>query len=468
MAKLADALDLGSSSLTGVWVQVPPLAPKKGKYMKEAIPNRDFAFSSAQILPNTCLLKLTVPQALVDKFFIFAAQAQKEHVAPPGFKLGQAPLEYILTHYKKNITNHFQEIALKHFVMHTLLQKIREHKILLIGQPRLIDIKVDRNQDAIYVFEGTVPQEVYIQSWKNLPFKATVRKRYRDIDNQVKYFLEAEEILENEYRGENGIAVGDWICFDTWLVDKQDRPVFDTLQSNLWLKIGDEEPDLNFQEIFLGKHKGDRFSTNNANIQNHFCDLYNSEYDYAIEIKDILPFHYFSVEYFKHHFKLKSKKDLHNKFIEVFSFNSDISQRRSIADSALSIIVNKNIIRAPIHCIEEQRDILVSALQHKADYTVYKMHANFINQMYSLAKKQISEIIAVDHIAYQENLQIGHDDVKALLNLMQRARTKDFLYFNHPSTRINGQEVPMHTEILKRAALREKALNHIIFHLTQQ
>lgn len=429
---------------------------------------KDFAFTNTQILPHTCLLTLTIPQSLVDNFFVFAAHAQKEHVAPPGFKLGQAPLDYILTHYKKNITNHFQEIALKHFVMHALMQKIREHKILLIGQPQLVDIKVDRNQDAVYIFEGTIPQEIYIQSWKNLPFKATVRKRYRDIDNQVKYFLEAEEILEKEYRGEHGIAIGDWVCFDTWLIDKHERPVFDTLQSNLWLKIGDEEPDLNFQEIFLGKHNGQRFSTNNANIQNHFCDLYNSGYDYAIEIKDILPHHFFSIEYFKHHFKLKSKKDLHNKLIEVFSFSSDISQRRLIASSALGIIVNKNLIRAPIHCIEKQKDILVSALQHKADYVVYKMHTDFINQMYSLAKKQIHEIIAVDHIAYQENLQIGHDDVKAFLNLMQRARTKDFLYFHHPSTRIDGQEVPMHTEVLKRSALREKSLNHIIFHLTRQ
>lgn len=468
MAKLADALDLGSSSLTGVWVQVPPLAPKKGKYMKEVIATRDFAFNTTIIPPHTCQLTLTVPAKLVDQFFLFAAQSQQAHIAPPGFKLGQAPLEYILSHYKKNISNHFQEIALKHFVMNILLQKIREHKILLIGQPRLVDIKVDRHQDAVYVFEGTVPQELYIQSWKNLPFKATVRKRYRDIDNQVKHFLETEEAFQNEYRGEDGIAIGDWVCFDTWLVDPQERPIFDELKSNLWLKIGDEEPDLNFQEIFLGKHPGDQFSTNNANIQNYFCDLYNSGYDYAIEIKDVLPFHYFSVEYFKHHFKLKSKKDLHNKLIEVFSFNSDISQRKSISDSALWVIVNKNIIKAPAHCILQQRDVLVSNLQHKADYIVYKMHTDFINQMHTLAKKQIHEIIAVDHIAYQENLQIGHDDVKAFLNLMQRARTKDFLYFHHPSTRINGQEMPMHTELLKRSALREKALNHIIFHLTQQ
>ena len=222
---------------------------------------------------------------------------------------------------------------------------------------------------------------------------------------------------------------------------------------HVWLKIGDEEPDLNFQEIFLGKHNGQRFSTNNANIQNYFCDLYNSGYNYAIEIKDVLPHHYFSIEYFKHHFKLKSKKDLHNKLIEVFSFSSDISQRRLIASSALGTIVNKNLIKAPIHCIEKQKDILVSALQHKADYVIYKMHTDFVNQMYTLVKKQIHEIIAVDHVAYQENLQIGHDDVKAFLNLMQRARTKDFLYFHHPSTRIDGQEVPMHTEILKMLLL---------------
>jgi len=436
--------------------------------MKDERSNYDFTFSCTQTSPHTCLLTLTIPQSLVENFFVFAANVQKEYVAPPGFKLGQAPLEYIFTHYNKNIINHFQEIALKHFVINALMHKMREHKILLIGKPNLVDVKVDRNHDAVYVFEGTMPQEVYIQSWKNLPFKATQRKKYRDIDNQVKHFLEAEEILEKEYSSHNGTAIGDWVCFDTWLVDKNQKPVFDTLQSNLWLKIGDEEPDLIFQEIFLGKHIGEKFVTNNSNIQNHFCDLYNSAYSYAIEIKDILPYHYFSVEYFKHHFKLKSRKDLHNKLIEVFSFSADISQRRSIAHNALQVIINKNHIRAPVHCIEEQKRIILATLQNKADYVVYKMQSDFADQIYNLARKQIHEIIAADHIAYQENLQIGHDDIKAFLNLMQRARTKDFLYFVHPSTRLDGQEVPMHTEILKKAALREKSLNHIIHHLTKQ
>jgi hypothetical protein len=55
----------------------------------------------------------------------------------------------------------------------------------------------------------------------------------------------------------------------------------------------------------------------------------------------------------------------------------------------------------------------------------------------------------------------------AYLNLMQRVRTKEFLYFTPPATEIEGQEFPITLENIKKACIREKALNHIIHHLTR-
>lgn len=417
--------------------------------------------------PGVCKCHVTIPQSFVQQFFKHAAQIKQLDSDSQGFKKGGVPLDYIQVHYKKNILNHMQEIFLKHFVIDALLEYIQKNKILIVGQLKLVAITMDTDQDAVYTFEGILPKEVYIQRWKNLPFKATQRKKYRDIDNQVKTFLEEEEGKQILYEIENSIQVNDWVCFDTWIVDVDKKPLFHNKKSHLWLKIGDEEPDLIFQELFLNKRIDDIILTDNHSLRQYFCSSFDAPYTYAIQIKDRLPYKYFSIEYLKHHFKLKTKKDLHNKLIEIFSYSSDISQSRSIADMALNTIIKRNNILVPPSSVQAQKDIIIQELQLKPDYTLYKMKPDFDDHITTLAKKQLYEIVATDYIAYTENLTVNHLDIKAYLNLMQRTRTKEFLYFNPPQTQIDGQEFPITLESIKKACMREKALNHIIHHLTR-
>ncbi len=417
--------------------------------------------------PGVCKCHVIIPQSLIQQFFKHAAQVKQLDSDSQGFKKGGVPLDYIQVHYKKNILSHMQEIFLKHFVIDALLEYINKNKILIVGQLKLTAITMDTDQDAVYTFEGILPKEVYIQKWKNLPFKATQRKKYRDIDNQVKSFLEEEEGRQLIYQIENSIQVNDWVCFDTWIVDIDKKALFHNKKSHLWLKIGDEEPDLIFQELFLNKRIDDIILTDNQNLRQFFCNSFDAPYTYAIQIKDRLPFKYFSVEYLKHHFRLKTKKDLHNKLIEIFSYTADVSQSRSIADMALNTIIKRNNILVPPSSVETQKEIIIQELQRKPDYTLYKMKSDFDDHITSLAKKQLYEIVVTDYIAYTENLTVSHVDIKSYFNLMQRTRTKEFLYFNPPETQIEGQESPITIESIKKACLREKALNHIIHHLTR-
>jgi FKBP-type peptidyl-prolyl cis-trans isomerase (trigger factor) len=417
--------------------------------------------------PGLCKCHVIIPQSFIQQFFKHAAQVKQLDSDSQGFKKGSVPLDYIQIHYKKNILSHMQEIFLKHFVIDALLEYIHKSKILIVGQLKLVSITMDNEQDAVYTFEGILPKEVYIQRWKNLPFKATQRKKYRDIDNQVKTFLEEEEGRQLIYEVEKSIQVNDWVCFDTWIVDIDRKSLFHNKKSHLWLKIGDEEPDLIFQELFLNKRIDDIILTDNHSLRQYFCNSFDAPYTYAIQIKDRLPYKYFSVEYLKHHFKLKTKKDLHNKLIEIFSYSSDISQSRSIADMALNTIIKRNNILVPPSSVQAQKEIIIQELQLKPDYTLYKMKPDFDDHITSLAKKQLYEIVATDYIAYTENLTVSHIDIKAYFNLMQRTRTKEFLYFNPPQTQIDGQEFPITVESIKKACIREKALNHIIHHLTR-
>lgn len=430
--------------------------------------NKDVQFEIDCNTPGLCKCHVIVPQALIAQFFKHAAQVKQIDSNSQGFKKGNVPLDYIQIHYKKNILHHMQEIFLKYFVIDALLDFIHKQKILVVGQLKLIDIKMDIDSDAIFTFQGVLPKEIYVQRWKTLPFKATIRKKYRDIDNQVKTFLEEEEQRQfiAATRPER-IEINDWVFFDAWIVDVNNQPLFDHKKSQLWLKIGDEEPDLIFQELFLHKKINDVIITNNPSLRQYFCNNFEAPYTYAIEIKDKVAYAYFSIEDLKHHFKLKTKKDLHNKLIEVFSYTSDVSQSRSIADLALNTIIKRNNILVPPSSVIAQKQMIIHELQQKPDYTLYKMKPDFDDHITTLAKKQLYEIVAADYIAYSENLSVSHQDMKAYLNLLQRTRTKEFLYFTPPTTQIDGQEFPITIENLKKACIREKALNHIIHHLTR-
>jgi hypothetical protein len=59
-------------------------------------------------------------------------------------------------------------------------------------------------------------------------------------------------------------------------------------------------------------------------------------------------------------------------------------------------------------------------------------------------------------------------DFRGYLNLIKRARTKEFVYFNPPNTKIEGQETPLASVLLGQCCLREKTLNHIIYNLTKK
>ena len=99
---------------------------------------------------------------------------------------------------------------------------------------------------------------------------------------------------------------------------------------------------------------------------------------------------------------------------------------------------------------------------------VYKMDNNFDEQVTELAKKQLADAVIAESIAYQDNLNVSDQDIKGLLHLTQRPRIKDFIYFPFIKSQENGQEVPIEQETLNHFCLREKAVNHIIHHLTKK
>ncbi len=417
--------------------------------------------------PRFCYATVVVPSQYINTLYHLAAQAQQNNVEAPGFPKGKVPISYIEKNFTSTLIDHIKEFLFRYVVLNYLYREIQKHKMLVVGEPRLQTIALKIDEDARFSFELTLFTDAIIQEWKYYPFKAPKRKKYKDLDRQVETFVKEEKELLKKYESAP-IHVGDWVNFTLCLVNEAGIPLLGDCTETLWLKIGDEEADVAMQELFVNKKIGDVFITNNKGLQDYFSNTIATNYFFRIAILDTVPQLYFCLESFKKYFKLKTNKELSHKLIEVFSYRNDLSQRRSMAEESLKLLLTKHRFTIPNHLVLRQTKYILDALQDNPDYQVYRVQKDFKERVRELAEKQIKEMILLGQLAIQDNMQASQHDIKSYLTLTQRPRTKEFVYFDVPSSKVNGQERPISHEALKLSCLREKALNHIIYHLTRQ
>ncbi|MFI5333348.1 MAG: trigger factor [Candidatus Babeliales bacterium] len=411
---------------------------------------------------------VTVPQHCVAAIYKQAARSQQQTIVTHGFAKGEVPLNYIEHNFKAALVEHVQEFLFNYFVLNFLYHEIRNRKLLVAGDPRVLSIDMDPEHDAHFTFALTLFTPIELQEWKYFPFKAPKRKKYKDLDRQVDAFIKEEKDNFDHHGASSDVRIGDWVSFDVVLVDEKQCPLFTEHTQNLWVKIGDEEADSTLRELFAGKKIGDTFCSSNKGLHDYFSPHLEHSYAFCISVVDIVHNAYFCLESFKKYFKLKNNKDIYQKLIEVFSFRNDLSQRRSMVEEAFKVLLSKHRFSVPNHLILRQLDKVMRAIQSNPDYHVYRMQKDFKERARQLAEKQAREEIIIDQIAYQEHIVANHQDIKTYLNLIKRPRTKEFIYFTPPLSKLRGQEAPLSTEELRIACSREKTLNHIIFHLTQK
>lgn len=417
--------------------------------------------------PRFCYATVVVPSSYVSTLYRLAAQAQQHNIEAPGFSKGCVPIAYIEQNFSSTLIDHIKEFLFQYAALSFLYHEIQQRKILAIGEPRLQSIAIKLGEDARFTFELTLFPDLHIQEWRYYPFKAPKRKKYKDLDRQVESFVKEErELLKNHES--DPITVGDWVNFSLCLVDDKGQPLLDDLIEILWLKIGDEEADAGMHELFLDKRIGDTFTSDKKGLQEYFSNTIETNYQFRIEVLDVVPHTYFCFDALKKHFKLKTNKELFQKLIEVFSYRNDLSQRRSMAEESLKLLLSKHRFPIPNHLVLRQLKQILDAIQDNPDYHVYRAQKDFKDRVRELAEKQIKEMILLGQLAIQDNLNATQLDIKSYLTLTMRPRMKEFIYFDVPSTKVRGQERPLSHELLKISCLREKALNHIIYHLTRQ
>ena len=433
---------------------------------EESIPFSSFSLDIKDLSPTVYRCVITVPAGVIDVLYEEAAKNQRGVVQAPGFVRGTVPIDYIKQNFREYLVDHLQEFFYKFCVVNFLCREVRARKLVIVGDPRLVDATLEPGRDAQFVFDANVLRDVMLYDWKYLPFNAPKRKRYRDLDRQVKSFVTEETEAREAYADEK-VREHDWVHFHVTIADTEGREVLPDVVSDFWLKIGEDETESPLKEVFLGSTVGDTVVSENKGLQEYFSNNLDSGYLFRMQVADIVPHAYFSIDDFKKQFRVKTRKDTHEKFIEVFSFRDHITQRRAMAQEALALLISKHPFDVPNNLVLRQQEEVLKIVRNNPDYNVYRTQQDFDARVRQLALKQVKEAAFADAFAYHENIGLSDHDVRCYLNLMNRPRMKEFLYFSLPSFKIQGQEMPIPGEQLKRVCMREKALNHAIYHLTK-
>lgn len=422
--------------------------------------------------PHQLLLYVTLPSEPILCMYHQALASIKQDIHTYGFAKGATPESYITQTYRPILIEHLKHFFLRHCVNALLQKGIAEYKIIALGAPEhRLTLLMPQEPARFSFFVRTTPNPVK-NEWKKLHFKAPGRKNYKDLDRQVEFFLKEEERKQKETKSGLGtnadIALHDWVCLKIKIVDHEKRSLLEPLEHRVWLKIGEEEVNQHAQALFLGKRAGDSFITDNMFFQDSVSDDFTTHYLFEVTILYHVSSHFFDVERFRTHFRIKSAKEMHQKLIEVFSFRHDISQRRETVQKLFQLLFHNYPVHIDSEVIAQQEKLVLARVQENPDYHVYKNQHDFKENVSLLAEKQLKEMLLIDGIAYHENIQASDEDIINYMHLLKRPRTKEFIYFDIPHSQINDQEVLLEHEEIRRSCQREKTLNYVLYYLAKK
>jgi FKBP-type peptidyl-prolyl cis-trans isomerase (trigger factor) len=427
----------------------------------------DIFLKTDRISSHLLTANIEISPILTKNIYKQTIEAYKKQTILAGLKQTKIPSQYLEENYKSEIECTLKNFLFKHLVLDFLMDQIRHQKITLANYPRLSQIQISLNKNALFKFDLSVAEPLELKEWKHFVFRAPKRKRYKDLDKQVALFLKREMLLFKK-RPIDTVEESDWALIETTLLNEKEKPIFYQYKSLFWIKINNKYVTRPFQTSLLNKKIGDNFTTDCLPLENDFSKESDPDkYLFLITIKDITKGQHLSLDSFKTTFKLKSKADVHKKLIEVFSYRNDISQRKAIIEELFHLLLSKHRFEVPKHfVIRRQEDILLTLQQHP-DYQVYKLQKDFFKQVEILAEKQLKEEILIDQIAYKENLKTENKDVQHYLHLFNNNRLKEFIYFKPQFEKIEECDSILQSGLLKQAVQREKTLNHIIHVLTK-
>lgn len=427
---------------------------------------KNFGFSVVEEKPQRQRATVVIGKEYVHALYHEALLSRKKQVKTFGFEKGSTPMQYIEQNFKTHIIEHLKELLFTHCVVHQLYDSLNTQKIVVVGDPDLVDIKLEPESNAEFVFQLSTATFDNEERWKRVHLKPLNRKNYKDLDRQVEHFMQEELGLMKKFPYSDTIGIDDWVNFEVSLLDCEKNDLIPGYKSDLWVRLQEGEDDKNLHELLLGKKVGDRFFSDAVFLQEYVSPASDIEYGFLVEIKKKLHGGYFSLDLFKHQFALEDDIEIPAKLVEVFSTRNDITLRKETIEAIFKLLNKQYFFVLPHQLLLQQQEMVLQAVQSTPDYLVYKALDDFKDKIKSLAEKQLKEAIIIDSIGYQMGITVDSQDVCAYLNLLKRPRVANFIYFKVPRPKVEGHEVPLSSALLKRYCFREKTLNHLIREIT--
>lgn len=402
---------------------------------------------------------IDIPENLIQKIMIFVVKKKKKDLVMHGFESGDIPFEYIKVHYHNSLSKHLEYIFYNFYVQDRLIKKLRSHASYI---PRIfeVDCQSDFKQDKItftYNYMDKLLQYQFLPDFKKLKFPE--RKKYRDLDRQAKLIIDLEDKNRELYKA-NCVEEGDWVGIKVYLSDGEN--ILDKeLHVKLWINITNESIDKEMRDVFLGKKLNDKFFSQ-AHFLNDALSTNFINYVFYIEIEDHISQAYFYIDGFKSAFEYDNK-DVFEKIIDIFSLRNDISLKKEKGQLVLRYFLEKIKIYIEPQIIQEHEAIIRNKIIKNPDYLLYQSDVNFAANIKRLACRQAMEKILVDNFINAYEVSSNKNLLYWYLNILQRNRLKDFLYFdvNHVYDNSN-KSIPINNSIIEQMALREKVIELLI------
>lgn len=403
---------------------------------------------------------ISVSADLLAKVTFFLITKKKKNLVMNGFPNGTVPFDYVKKHYRSSLEIHLKHFFYNFYVLNILYKELRKRGLYI---PKIFDIHFECNLEAnlmtfSYLYTYNLLEYDALPDFKKLKFPD--RKKYRDLDKQAYSIIEQEGKNAHIKEAVN-IKYGDWVFIKVDIADENEMSLDESLTCQLWINITNESIDREISEIFFNRKKGDQFITD-ASFLNDFLSTNFIKHNFIITIKEHVSHFYFSCDIFKDAFSYDNK-EIFEKIIDIFSLRNDISLKKEKAQMAISFFLEKIKISLEPNIAREHEMIIKNKIMKNPDYLLYQSDNNFDMNIKRLSCRQGMEKILIDHFISVYGISSSDALLYWYVNILQRNRLKDFLYFdvNHVYDNSN-KSTPIHSVILEQMALREKTVEFLI------
>lgn len=420
-------------------------------------------FVQAPVVQNSLdLFSVAVPTELVSKLVSFFIAKKKQDLLMHGFEKGKIPEAYIKEHFKISLLAHVEKIFFYFYAQDILIKSLSVNGAYI---PRIFSFEKEINLNTFVVRFMHQKTSHLLDSEKNYfdeikKVKFPERKKYKDLDRQASLTFAQEEHNKQNSKVAS-ITEGDWIGIRVQLVDDKGEIIDERLTLKLWVYITSEGIDREIRTTFLGKKKGERFSVGAFFLEELLCtDFLN--HTFLVTIEDHISHLYFDFATFEKAYGFDGQ-DVIEKMIEVFSLRNDISLKKEKSQLVLKHFLEKIKISLDQETILEHECMIKNRIVKNADYLLYQSDTNFLSNIKKLACRQAMEKILIDYLIYKYKIKLESAPIYAYLNVLQRHRLKDFLYFDTANLYDSMMKfIPIFDHTMTQMALRERAIEYLI------